>query len=298
MTSTTETTAAVQAEQNLKKRSQWADVWRRLRRNKLAMVGMSLVILLVLMAVFATILAPYPYDLQDLSSRFEFPNSKHWLGTDNFGRDILSRLMYGGRISLLVSVMAVAVSVGFGGFIGSIAGYFGGLVDSIIMRLIDVLQAIPGTLLAVCISALLGGGVWQTAIAVAVGGIAPSCRMLRATALTIRDKEYVEAALSNGSTNLRLILTHVVPNCLAPIIVDTSLRLGGNIMMISGLSFIGLGVQPPTPEWGSILNSGRTYIREFYPLILFPAAMITLTLFGFNVFGDGLRDALDPKLKQ
>jgi peptide/nickel transport system permease protein len=145
---------------------------------------------------------------------------------------------------------------------------------------------------------MLGGGVWQTAIAIAISGIAPSSRMMRATALTIRGQEYIEAAQACGASTMRTIMTHVLPNCLAPIIVDTSLRLGGNIMMISGLSFIGLGVQPPTPEWGAILNAGREYIREFWPMITFPAIIIAITMLGFNIFGDGLRDALDPKLKQ
>ncbi len=282
----------------LKKRSQWADVWRRLLRNKLAMLGMVIVGILILVAIFANFLAPYDYDAIDLTNRFQMPNGEHLLGTDNFGRDILSRLIYGGRISLLVSILAVAISVGLGSLIGALSGYFGGKTDTVIMRLIDVLQAIPGTLLAVCVSAMLGGGVWQTAIAIAISGIAPSCRMMRATSLTIRGQEYIEAAQAAGSSTMRTILTHVLPNCLAPIIVDTSLRLGGNIMMISSLSFIGLGAQPPTPEWGAILNAGREYIREFWPLITFPAIFIAITMLGFNLFGDGLRDALDPKLKQ
>lgn len=284
--------------EDLKKRSQWADVWRRLRKNKLAMVGMVIVVLLIFMAIFAEVITPYDYSAQDITKRFQFPSLEHPMGTDNFGRDLMARMFYGGRISLLVSIIAVCISVTGGGFIGAVAGYFGGKVDTVIMRLTDILQAIPGTLLAVCVSAMLGGGVWQTALAIAISGIAPSCRMLRATALTIRGQEYIEAATASGSTNLRIILTHVVPNCLAPIIVDTTLRLAGNIMMISGLSFIGLGVQPPTPEWGSILNSGRQWIREFYPMVLFPTVFIVLTMFAFNIFGDGLRDALDPKLKQ
>ncbi len=290
--------APAPAQDELKKRSQWADVWRRLRRNKLAMFGMIIVLLLALMAIFANVLAPYAYDAIDLTNRFQYPSGKHLLGTDNYGRDILSRLIYGGRISLLVSILAVIISVGLGSLIGALSGYFGGKTDTVIMRLVDILQAIPGTLLAVCVSAMLGGGVWQTAIAIAISGIAPSCRMMRATALTIRGQEYIEAAQAAGSSTMRVILTHVLPNCLAPIIVDTSLRLGGNIMMISSLSFIGLGVQPPTPEWGAILNAGREYIREFPPMILFPAIIIAITMLGFNIFGDGLRDALDPKLKQ
>lgn len=282
----------------LKKRSQIFEIWDRLKTNRLAIIGMVIVLVLIFCAIFADWIAPYDINAQDPSNRLAYPSLAHLLGTDNYGRDILSRIIYGGRISLLVSLMAVVSSVVVGGLIGAISGYFGGKVDAVIMRLMDMLMAIPGTLLAICVSSMLGSGIWQTAIAVAVGGIAPSCRMLRATALSIRGEEYIEAARASGSRNLRIILTHVIPNCLAPIIVDSTLRLGGNIMMISGLSFIGLGVTPPTPEWGSMLNSGREFIRQFYPLIVFPSLAIMLTMFGFNMFGDGLRDAMDPKLKE
>lgn len=284
-------------EYELKKRSQVLETWDRLKTNKLAMVGLVIVILLIFCAIFADVIAPYGINDQNYSIRLSYPSVEHLLGTDNYGRDILSRIIYGGRISLLVSLMAIVVSVVIGGLIGSISGYFGGKIDTFIMRLTDVLMSIPSTLLAICVSAILGNGVWQTAIAVAVGGIAPSCRMMRATALSIRDEEYIEASRACGATNFRTILRHVIPNCLAPIIVDCTLRLGGNIMMISSLSFIGLGVQSPTPEWGSMLNAGREFIREFYPMITFPGLAIMLTMFGFNMLGDGLRDAMDPKLK-
>lgn len=290
--------AVVVPEESLKKRSQVHEIWNRLKRNKLAMVGMAIVIILVVCAIFADWIAPYDINAQNPTQRLQYPSLVHPLGTDNYGRDILSRIIYGGRISLLVSLMAVACSVVVGGLIGAVSGYFGGKVDTVVMRLMDMLMAIPGTLLAICVSAMLGGGIWQTAIAVAVGGIAPSCRMMRATALSIRGEEYIEASRACGSRDIRVILTHIIPNCLAPIIVDCTLRLGGNIMMISSLSFIGLGVQPPTPEWGSMLNSGREFIRQFYPLITFPGLAIMLTMFGFNMFGDGLRDAMDPKLKE
>ena len=288
----------VAPENMIRQRSQLPDIWVRLCENKLAIVGMVIVILLIFMAIFADFLAPYGYNDQDPTLDLQMPSSEHWFGTDDYGRDILSRVIYGGRISLLVSLMAVAISLVVGGIIGACAGYFGGAVDAVIMRLMDMMMAIPGTLLTICLSAILGRGTWQTAIAVAVGGIAPSCRMIRATALTIRDQEYIEAARACGSRNWRIILEHLIPNCLAPVIVDATLRLGGNIMMISSLSFIGLGVLPPTPEWGSMLNDGREYMRTFWPLITFPGIAIMLTMFGFNVFGDGLRDALDPKMKQ
>lgn len=281
----------------IKKRSLWADVWMRLRRNKLAMVGMVIVVLLIFMAIFADFIAPYDYSTQDLSNTLQYPSLAHPFGTDNFGRDILSRVIYGGRISLLVSVMSVLLSLIVGGILGAVAGYFGGVLDAVIMRVMDLVMAVPGILLAVCISAALGGGVWQTAIAISIAGIAGTCRLLRATALTVRGQEYIEAARASGSSHFRILFSNLIPNCLAPMIVNTTMSLGGNIMMISGLSFVGLGVQPPIPEWGAILNAGRDFIRTFWPMITFPGIAIALTMFGFNVFGDGLRDALDPKLK-
>ena len=281
----------------MKKRSQMRDIWKRFRSNKLAMAGLIIVAIIVLSAIFANFIAPYDYDKQSFADRFLMPSAEHLFGTDNYGRDLFSRVLYGGRVSLLDSLLGLLISVGIGSIFGATAGYFGGLYETIVMRVMDIIMAVPGTLMAVSVSALLGTGVWQTAIAVSIGGIAPSARMLRATVLTIREQEDVEAARARGSSNLRIIVRQILPNTLSPIIVDSTLRIGTNIMMISGLSFIGLGVQPPTPEWGSILNTGREFITTFWPMITFPGLLIMLTMFGFNVMGDGLRDALDPKLK-
>lgn len=281
-----------------RKHSQWGDIWLRLQRNRLAMVGLAIVVIIVLSAVFADVIAPYAYDKQDLANRFAYPSMAHLFGTDQYGRDIFTRVLYGGRTSLLVSLMATLIALLVAIIIGACAGFYGKKVDTLIMRVMDVLQAIPAILMAVCISTLLGTGTWQTGLAIAVSSIAPGTRLIRGTTLTIRDQEYIEAARACGSGDLRTILTHVVPNCLSPIIVDCTLRLGGNILMISSLSFIGLGVQPPIAEWGSILNSGREFIRSFWPIITFPGIAIMLTMFGFNVLGDGLRDALDPHMKQ
>lgn len=280
-----------------KKRSQARDTWRRFRNNKLAMVGLVIVLVIVLSAVFADLIAPYDYDKQSYEDRFLLPCVEHPFGTDNYGRDLLSRIIFGGRISLLVSLLGLVISLAIGAVLGATAGYFGGAYETTIMRLMDILMAIPPTLLAVSVSALLGSGVFNTALAVAISGVAPSSRMLRATVLSIREQEFVEAARARGSGHLRIIFRQILPNTLSPLIVDSTLRIGGNIMMISGLSFIGLGVQPPTPEWGSILNTGREFITTFWPMITFPGLAIMLTMFGFNVMGDGLRDALDPRLK-
>ena len=228
----------------------------------------------------------------------QYPSSEHLLGTDNFGRDILSRVIYGGRISLLVAVMAVAIALVAGSLLGATAAYFGGVYENVVMRAMDIVMAIPGFLLAVSISTSLGGGVWQTALAISIGAIPSYARIMRATVLTIKDQEYVEAARATGASDLRVILKHIVPNTLSPIIVESTLRIGACIMQISSLSFIGLGVRPPTPEWGSIMSAGREYLRDFYPIVTFPGIAIMITLFGFNLFGDGLRDALDPRLKR
>lgn len=281
-----------------RKRSQLRDTWRRLRKNKLAMFGLIVVLVLVLAAIFAYFVAPYDPAAQDLLHMREMPSREHLLGTDEYGRDILSRIIYGGRVSLLVSILAIVFGLIVGGAVGVSAGYFGGVYDGTIMRVMDIMMAIPGFLLAVCISAALGGGVTNTALAIGIGCVPGYARLFRALVLGIRDQEYIEAARVTGSSNVRIMVRQILPNILSTVIVDTTLRIGGCILMISSLSFVGLGVQPPTPEWGSMVSAGRSLIRQFWPLATFPGMAIMLTLFGFNLFGDGLRDALDPKLKQ
>ena len=297
MAKTKKNTAAV-SDDSLRKRSQWRDVWKRLRRNKLAMIGMVLVIIIVFSAVFADLISPYPYDGIDVTSRMQFPSAEHWLGTDNFGRDLLSRIIYGGRISLLVACAAVGIALVIGGILGATAGFFGGVYETIVMAFMDILMAIPGFLLAVSISTALGGGTFNTSLAIAIGCVPSYARLVRSQVLTLKDREFVEAAESMGASKMRIIFHDIIPNALSPIIVESTLRIGACILQISSLSFIGLGVQPPTPEWGSIMSNGRDYIRDFYPLVTFPGIAIMLTLFGFNLFGDGLRDALDPRLKR
>ena len=281
----------------VKKHSQIGEMWRRFASNRLALAGLIIIVLLLLMVIFANLIAPYDPTAQNISERLQLPSAAHWMGTDNYGRDLLSRLIYGGRVSLLISMAGLLIALVIGGILGAVAGYFGGICDQIIMRLMDILMAIPGMLMAVMISALLGGGAINTAIAISIGGIAPSARLLRSNVMTMVGQEYVEAAKAQGEGNLRVILRQILPNTLSPVIVDCTLRLGANILQISMLSFIGLGVQPPTPEWGSIMNVGREYIMTFYPMLLFPGIFILLSMFGFNVMGDGLRDALDPKMK-
>ncbi len=281
----------------LEKHSQAGDVWRRFKRNKLAMVGMVIAIILILIAVFANVIAPYN-PAQVSTQRLAMPSAQHIMGTDNFGRDLFSRTVYGTRVSLLISLLSLVFSLIIGIVLGATAGFFGGVYENIIMRICDILMCIPGMLLAVMISSVLGIGIVNTAIAIAVSGVAPCIRMIRATVLQIRSQEFVEAARATGSRNGRIIFHEILPNVLSPLIVDSTMRIGGNILQISGLSFIGLGVQPPTCEWGSIMSAGQEFITTFWPMITFPGIMILLTVFAFNVMGDGLRDALDPRLKQ
>lgn len=281
-----------------RKHSQFRDVWHRLSRNKLAMVALVIVVLLILMAIFADVIAPYDYAEQDPAAKFELPSAQHWLGTDNYGRDLLSRLIVGGRISLLVSVLSVLFALVVGGFIGAISGYFAGTTDSIIMRIMDIIMAIPQFLLAVAVSVMLGSGVVNTAIAIAIGSVPNFARLMRASVMSIKDQEFTEAARAMGNSSMGILFKHIIPNTLSPIIVQTTLLIGAHILAISGLSFVGLGVQPPTPEWGSIMASGRQYIRDFWPLVTFPGVFIMLTMFGFNILGDGLRDAMDPRMKK
>ena len=283
---------------NTKMSGQGAVVFRRLLHNKLAMTSLIVLVIIILSAVFAEYVAPYDYAKQSISERFQFPSWKHLMGTDDFGRDILSRIIYGGRISLYVSIMSVLSSLVVGGVLGATAAYFGGLYDSIVMRCMDVLMAIPAFLLAVSVSAALGTGVTNSIIALSIAGVPGSARIMRATVLGIKDQEFVEAAEAYGASNLRIILYHILPNTFAPLLVDSTLRIGAYILQISSLSFIGLGVQPPTPEWGSILAAGRAYIRDFWPIIVFPGIAIMITLVAFNLLGDGLRDAMDPRLKR
>lgn len=289
--------AAAPTVETLERHSQFVDIWRRFKRNKLAVFGMGLAVFLILMAVFANFIAPY--DPAAISTdRLASPSLEHLMGTDNYGRDLFSRIIYGARVSLLISLMALVFSLIIGIGLGATAGYFGGWYESVIMRICDILMCIPGMLLAVCISSLLGIGEVNTAIAIAVSGVAPAIRMIRATVLQIRSQEFVEAAKATGSSQLKIIFHEILPNILSPLIVDSTMRIGGNILQISGLSFIGLGIQSPTAEWGSIMSDGQEFITTFWPMITFPGIAILLTVFAFNVMGDGLRDALDPRLKQ
>ncbi|MCC5909454.1 MAG: ABC transporter permease [Clostridiaceae bacterium] len=290
-------TPQVDAKKVKKKRSQWYEVWRRLRKNKAAMVGLVIISILLFSAIFADFIAPEGYDDQDLTRRFASPSSENFMGTDHLGRDIFSRIIYGTRISLQVGFIAVGIAALTGGTLGAVAGYYGGKLDNIIMRLMDVLLAIPSILLAISIVAALGSSLVNVMIAVGISSTPTYARIVRASVLTIKDQEYVEAARAIGANDFRIIIKHILPNSMAPIIVQATLGVAGAILSAAGLSFIGLGIQPPNPEWGNMLSSGRHYIRDYWHIATFPGVAIMITIFGLNLLGDGLRDALDPRLK-
>jgi peptide/nickel transport system permease protein len=242
---------------NKKKRGPWREVWRRLKKNKMAMGGLTVIILLALIAIFAEYVAPYGFDDQNLANRFLGPSKEHLFGTDNLGRDILSRVIYGSRVSLTVGFIAVGIALVIGGALGAVAAFYGGKVDNVIMRLVDIILAIPGMLLAISLAAALGPGMTNMMIAIGVGSIPGYARIVRSSVMTVKEQEYVEAARSVGASDLRIILNHIIPNSLAPVIVQSTLGVAGAILSASALSFLGLGIKPPNgvgcwPAQGSL----------------------------------------------
>jgi peptide/nickel transport system permease protein len=282
----------------IKKESSGKALFRRFLQNKGATVGMIVMIVLVLAAIFAPILSPYSYKAIDMDNLFEAPSLKHPFGCDELGRDILSRVMYGGRFSLFIGLFATGLAAVGGIILGSIAGYLGGKIDNVIMRFLDIIQAIPGMLLSIALTTVLGTGMVEMAIALGIGNIAPMARLLRGSILQVRKSEYLDAAVIDNTGAFRTIRKHLLPNAISPIIVQSTLGCANTILIASSLSFIGVGIQPPNPEWGAMLSSGRDYIRDYPYLLIFPGIAIVLTVLSLNLIGDGLRDALDPKLKK
>ncbi len=282
----------------IKKQSQIKEIFKRFKKNRMAVFGLVVIILLILCALFPSAIAPYGYDDQNLSEQFIAPCLAHPFGTDNFGRDILSRVIYGCRVSLLIGLISVSISCVLGVMLGCIAGYYGNKVDNLVMRFIDIMLAIPQMLLAMSIVAALGIGTENLILAIAIGSVPGYARIVRGSILSVKGQEFIEAARSIGASDFRIITRHIVPNCLAPIIVQATMSIASAILSTASMSFIGLGIEPPTPEWGSMLSAGRAYLRDHWFVVTFPGIAIMLTVFAFNLFGDGLRDALDPKLKQ
>ena len=273
-------------------------VMKRLMKNPNAVAGMVILAVILAVGLFTEVIAPYGYAEINMADRLQGPSLRHFFGTDEMGRDLFSRIIYGTRSTLMISFGTVAFGTGIGIILGSAAGYFGGRADNIIMRFLDVISAIPGILLAICISAVLGNGMVPTIAALGVGGVAGAARILRASMISIREQEYVEAAVSIDAGNLRIIAKHVFPNAMSPLIISASMSLANAIIVASSVSFIGLGIQPPNPEWGALLAAGRNMIRDYPHLVMFPGVMIMITVLAMNLFGDALRDALDPKLKR
>ena len=286
--------------QSNKKRSQWREVWRMLKKNKMALLGLVILVILILLALFADVIADYDTVVikQNLANRLKGPSAEHWLGTDEFGRDIFARLIHGARVSLKVGIVAVGISIVCGGTLGALAGYYGGRLDNIIMRIMDIFLAVPSILLAIAIVSALGPSIINLMVAISVSNIPRYARIVRASVLSIRDQEFVEAARAIGANNARIIFRHIIPNSLAPVIVQGTLGVASAILSTAGLSFIGLGIQPPAPEWGSMLSGGRQYLRYAWWVTTFPGVAIMITILSLNLLGDGLRDVLDPRLKQ
>lgn len=284
----------------VKKRSQFNEIWRRLKKNRMAMIGLAIVIFLVLISIFADFLFDYNTVVikQNTSIRLQTPSAAHWLGTDEFGRDILARLVHGSRVSLSVGVVAVSIALLIGGTLGAIAGFYGGVIDNVIMRIMDIFLAVPSLLLSITIVSALGPSIFNLMLAIAISSVPGYARIVRASVLTVKDQEFVEAAKCIGANNFEIISSHILPNCMAPIIVQVSLKVASAILSTSGLSFLGLGVKAPTPEWGAMLSGGRAYLRNAPHLTVFPGIAIIITILSLNLLGDGLRDALDPKLKK
>lgn len=276
----------------------WLESWRRLIRRPTAVIGMVIFLALIVISLFPAIIAPEGYDDQQLTRLFLPPNAVNIMGTDNLGRDVFSRIIHGARYSMGIGFSAVLFSCVIGGILGAAAAFYGSWIDSVIMRFLDVISAIPSILLAIAIASALGTGLVNLTIAISISSIPHYARIVRAAVLGIKGQDYIEAARSIGANDFRIISLHILPNALAPIIVQATVGLGGAILSCASLSFIGLGIQPPLPEWGIMLSNGREFIRKAWWLAVFPGTFIMLAIVSVNLFGDGLRDALDPRLKQ
>ena len=280
-----------------KGRSNSSEIWRRLKKNKIAFSCIFVLLAVFLIAIFAPLIAPHPYEKTNPARALEGPSRDFLLGTDRIGRCILSRLLYGARQSLQMGIFATTGSSIIGTLIGAIAGYYGKKLDTLIMRFLDIFQGIPMFLLTVTLAAVMGPSLQNAIIAIGISMIPHSARLMRASILTVREMEYVEAAKAIDAGDRRIILRHIIPNAIAPVLVGYTMAMGSAVLSGAALSFIGLGVQPPIPEWGAMISDGRNYMRANPELALYPGICVMITVLAFNMLGDGLRDALDPRLK-
>lgn len=286
--------------QKYKKRSSLVSMWRQLRKNKGAILGVILLVVIIGVALASPYIFNYEKQVvaNNIKERLQAPSAKHWFGTDDMGRDIFARVCYGARYSLAVGVIAVMFALVFGVTLGAAAGYIGGVFEDITMRVCDIFSSIPSVLMAIAVVSALGKSTFNLMIAVGIASTAPFIRVARAAVLTIRGEEYIESARAIGSPEWLIVVSHILPNCVSQIIVQATLRVGSAIISAAQLSFLGLGVPAPAPEWGSMLSAGRAYIRDYSYMTLYPGLAIMATVLSLNLIGDGLRDALDPKLKR
>lgn len=281
-----------------KKNSQVKEIWRRLKKNRSAMVGLVVLIIFALAAIFADFIVPYEKAIeQNGQIRLQPPSADHWFGTDHFGRDTFARIIHGSRISLSIGFISVFLSLIVGGLLGAAAGYYGGSIDNIIMRIMDVFMCIPAILLALAIVAALGTSMQNLLIAIIISNVPSFTRLIRSVILTVVENDFIEAARSYGAKDMRIILKYILPNAMGPIIVQATMGIAGMILSAAGLSYLGMGVQPPDPEWGAMLSEAKDFMRTAPYLLYFPGFSILISSLCFNLLGDGLRDALDPKLR-
>ncbi|RNB81925.1 ABC transporter permease [Brevibacillus panacihumi] len=293
-------TLAPTGKKKSKKRSLWADAWLRLRKNKSAVAGMIMLATILIVIYSSPLYLDYDNDVikPDLTQTLQFPAKGKLLGTDELGRDVLARILWGGRISIGIGVLAMMLSSIIGCTLGAISGYYGGKTDGIIMRSLDVFMAIPSLLLMITLVSIMKPTITNLIIALAIGSVPSVSRMVRAQVLYIKGQEFVEAIRAQGASDFRIIVMHILPNAISPLISQFVMEIAGLILAISGLSFIGLGVQPPDPEWGAMLSSGREHIRDVWHVTAFPGIALVLTVVALTLVGDGLRDALDPRMKR
>ncbi|MET3682018.1 peptide/nickel transport system permease protein [Alkalibacillus flavidus] len=284
-------------EEDVEAISPWKDALKQLRKSPLAITGFSLILFFIILGFVAPVVSPYEFDGDDPVNRLQSPSADHWLGTDHIGRDIFTRIAYGARISLLTGFTAVSGALVFGTILGIISGYFGRWVDMLISRIFDILLAFPSILLAIAVVAILGTSLTNALIAIAIINIPIFGRLVRSKVISLREEEFIMAARAQGMKKGRILLHHILPNSLAPIIVQATLGFGTAILEAAALGFLGLGAQPPTPEWGKMLSESRDFIQLAPWTLIFPGVSIMLVVLGFNLIGDGLRDALDPKMK-
>lgn len=283
-----------------KKVSRWAEIWMRMKSKKAAVIGLIIFSFLILVALSAGFLVDYQADVvtPNIPERLQAPSLQHPFGTDGMGRDIMARMIYGARISLGVAFASVIFQLIVGTIFGAVAGFYGGKVDDIIMRVNDVFASIPNLLLAITIATALGHSIINMVIAIGIAGTPALVRVVRATVMSVKDEEFVEAGRALGGNDIQIITSHLIPNCIAPIIVQSTLRIATAILATSSLSFLGIGIKPPTPEWGNMLSAGREFLRNAPHITVIPGVAIVITILSINLMGDGLRDALDPKLKR